>query len=145
MGVAIVAVTGTLLGSLLTFLIGDRRARVEQRRKEFVAAVLAVLAAFVRFRAEQYLKIRALHEGRPDTDEAVRRRYDARSALTEAIDTLYAATNDRVLLDAAEGARQLAVELGDAAGDDQLVAEIGDRARQAHTALRNAAHRALHN
>lgn len=145
---AIVAVAGTLLGSLLTFLAGDWRARAERSRREFVDAVHAVLGSFVQFRAQQYLKIEDRRQGIADTRETRQARYEARSAFTTAIDQLYTATADQHLLDAVEGARLLAVALGDAAGpdgvDDQAVSEIGEQARQAHTALRDAAHRALH-
>ena len=145
----IVAVAGTLLGGLLTFLVGDRRARVERERRELVDAVNGVLAAFVAFRSKQYLKIAARREGRSDSDETRAARYDARSALTTAIDQMYTATADQQLLITAEWARELAVALGDAAPaggpvDETAVNEIGEQARQIHTALRNAAHHALH-
>lgn len=145
----IVAVAGTLLGGLLTFLAGDRRARLERERHEFVDAVNGVLAAFVAFREQQYLKIEDRRQGIPDTRETRQARYGTRSAFTTAIDQLYTATTDRALLDLVDEARRLAVALGDTAPvggpvDDMAVAEIGDQARQIHTALRNAAHHALH-
>jgi hypothetical protein len=146
---AVAALVSALAGVFLQSLIGDRRARAERERAEFVAAVNGVLAAFVAFRGKQYLKIAARREGRGDTDETRAARYDARSALTTAIDQMYTATADQQLLVTAERARELAVALGDAAPvggpvDEAAVTEIGEQARQIHTALRNAAHHALH-
>lgn len=149
MTATIVAVAGTLLGSLLTFLFGDRRARAERERAEFVAAVQAVLAAFVVFREQQYLKIADRRSGIADTRETRQARYSARSAFTTAIDQLHTATADRRLLDLVEEARRVAVALGDAAPadgpiDETAVTQLGEQARQIHTALRTAAHHALH-
>lgn len=149
MGSTIVAVAGTLLATLITLLAGDVRVRAERRRREFVTAVNEVLAAFVGFREQQYLKISDRRRRDTDTRETRQARYAARSALTTAIDQLHTATNDQRLLGAAEDARQLAVALGDAAPagqpvDESAVARIGEQARESHTALRQAAHRALH-
>lgn len=146
---SIVAVAGTLLGGLLTFWVTDRRARAERERREFVAAVQAVLAAFAGFREQVYLKIEDRRGGVADTRETRHARYAARTALTAAIDQLHTATRDRRLLDAVEEARRLAVALGDAAPaggrvDEAAVDAIGDRCRKAHTTLRDAAHAALH-
>ncbi|WP_069883511.1 hypothetical protein [Streptomyces luteocolor] len=146
---AIVAAVAALAGVLLQALIGGRRARAERRRAEFVDTVRGVLAAYVEFRSEQYLKIAARREGHGDSDESRRARYAARSALTAAIDALYTATDDQQLLAAAEEARELAVALGDAAPapgqvDETAVEEIGQRARESHSDLRQAAHKALH-
>ncbi|MEW2393045.1 hypothetical protein AB0933_32260 [Streptomyces venezuelae] len=149
MGTAIVAAVAALAGVLVQALIGDRQVRAERRRTEFVTTVRGVLEAFVAFRGEQYLKIVARREGRSDSDESRRARYAARSALTIAIDGLYTATDDRQLLAAAEKARELSLALGDAAPrhgevDEAAVARIGQQAREAHTALRQAAHHALY-
>jgi len=149
MSESIVAVAGTLLGGLLTFLATDWRARKERSRREFVDAINAVLAAFVGFREQQYLKIADRRAGIPDTRETRQARYAARTALTAAIDQLHTATADQRLLDAVEEARRFAVALGDAAPadrpvDEVAVADIGDQARQAHTMLRQAARHALH-
>lgn len=146
---SIIAVAGTLLGGLLTFLAGDRRARMERERAEFVDAVNGVLAAFVAFREQQYLKIADRRQQIADTRESRQARYGARSALTTAIDQMHTATADRQLLDLGDDARRVAVALGDAAPadgpvDETAVTEIGEQARQIHTALRNAAHHALH-
>ncbi|MFD7709498.1 hypothetical protein [Streptomyces sp. NPDC059786] len=147
MGTAIVAVAGTLLGSLLTFFMTDWRARAERRRREFVEAVTGVLEAFVEFRAEQYLKIEDRKSGQADTRETRRARYQARSAFTAAIDRLHTATRDLWLLAAVEEARRLTVALGDAATnggvDSEQVRVIGDQLREHHTVLRDSAARAL--
>ncbi|MEV0556260.1 hypothetical protein AB0I27_22760 [Streptomyces sp. NPDC050597] len=143
MGPAIVAVTGTLLGSLLTFLVGDMRARRDRRRQDLAAAIKAVLEGAVRLRNRQYLKHAARRNDEADGPEAREARYDARTNLTSALDTLYLATGDRQLLAAAQEAFDTAVALGDAEGDQQIEA-AGLRARQAHTALRTAGADTLH-
>lgn len=148
MAESIVAVTGTLLGALLTFLGTAWRARADRRRREFVGAVNAVLKAFVEFRAQQYLKIADRRQGVTDTRETREARYAARSALTTAIDQMYTATGGQEFLAVADEARRLAVALGDTATpdgvDEAAVADIGDQARRTHTALRRAARHALH-
>lgn len=149
MAAAIVAAVAALAGVFLQSLIGDRRARAERERREFVDAVQAVLAAFVAFREQQYLKIADRRLGVPDTRETRQARYSARSAFTTAIDQIHTATVDRQLLELVEEARRLAVALGDAAPaddpvDETAVTRLGSQARQIHTALRAAAHHALH-
>ncbi|WP_282798062.1 hypothetical protein [Streptomyces sp. CC224B] len=156
MAATLIAVLGTLAGAvtagLLQHLTATRAARrvdAERRRAEFVAAVRAVLKAYVYLRGEQYHKIDARREGRGDTEESRRLRYDRRSDLTAAIDDLYTATDDQQLLAAVEKARELAVALGDAAPapgavDEAAVARIGQQARETHTALRQSVHRALY-
>ncbi|MFS4103804.1 hypothetical protein [Streptomyces sp. PD-S100-1] len=147
MAAAIIAAAAALAGVLLQSLIGDWRARSERRRRELADAVRAVLRAFVEFRAQQYLKIAARRDGVADSLEARRARYQARSDLTAAIDQLHTATGDTRLLAAAETARRLAVALGDAATEagvnEEQVRDFGEQARQAHTALRDAAARTL--
>lgn len=149
MAAAIVAAVAALAGVFLQSLIGDRRARLERERAEFVAAANGVLAAFVAFREQQYLKIADRRSGIADTRETRQARYSARSALTNGIDQLHTATADRHLLDLVEEARRVAVALGDAAPadgpiDETAVTQLGEQARQIHTALRTAAHHALH-
>jgi hypothetical protein len=149
MAAAVIAAVAALAGVFLQSLIGDRRARLERERREFVDAVFGVLAAFVAFREQQYLKIADRRQRIADTRETRQARYSARSALTTAIDQLYTATGDQQLLDLVDEARRLAVALGEAAPtdgpvDETAVAEIGEQARQIHTALRNAARHALH-
>lgn len=143
MGAAIVAVTGTLLGSLLTFLVGDVRARRDRRRQDLATAIKAVLEGTVWLRNRQYLKHVARRNGDDDGAEAREARYDARTNLTSALDTLYLATGSRALLAAAQEAFDTAVALGDAEGEQQIEA-AGLRARQSHTALRNAGADTLH-
>ncbi|MCX4809007.1 hypothetical protein OG601_47265 [Streptomyces sp. NBC_01239] len=149
MAAAIVAAVAALAGVFLQSLIGDRRARLERERREFVAAVRAAQAAFVGFREQQYLKISDRRQGIPDTRETRQARYGARSAFTTAIDQLYTATAERQVLDLVDEAWRVAIALGVAAPaggpvDETAVTELGEQARQIHTALRNAAHHALH-
>jgi hypothetical protein len=149
MAAAVIAAVAALAGVFLQSLIGDRRARAERERREFMGAVQALLAAFVTFREQQYLKIADRRQGIADTREARQARYAARSALTAAIDQFHTATSDRQLLDLVDEARRVAVALGDAAPvagpvDETAVDGVGEQARRIHTALRNAAHHALH-
>lgn len=143
MGAAIVAVAGTLLGSLLTYLVGDLRARRDRRRQAVAAAVKAVLEGAVWLRNRQYLKHVARRNGDSDGRQEREARYDTRSTLTAALDALHLATGDRELLAPAQEAFDSAVALGDADGEQQIEA-AGLRARKAHTALRIAGARALH-
>jgi predicted aconitase len=143
---AIAALSGVALQYLIT-LTTERRSRTDRERQELRTAILNVLATYVRFRQQQYKKIDAYKAG-TDQIELRDQRWNTRTKLTDAIDALYLTTSDQALLDAAETARRLVVELGDAAApgnvDDARVNEIGQRARQAHTALRIAARHALH-
>jgi hypothetical protein len=140
---AIVAALAALAGVLLQSLIGDWRARAERRREAVASAVHVVLDAAVRLRNRQYLKHTARRDGVEDSVEARRERYDARSDLTSGLDLLYLATGDQQLIAAAQRVFDTAVALGDA-GTEAEVEEAGLRARQAHTALRQAAHHALY-
>ncbi|WBB58481.1 hypothetical protein O7599_22935 [Streptomyces sp. WMMC500] len=144
----LVAVLGTLAGAVVAgamqHLTATRTARTttaEQRRRALAEAVPTLLAAVVRHREQQYLKIAARRESRDDTVEARQARYAARSAVTSAMDTLYMVTQDRELLAAAQEAVDAAMALGDVPGSE--VDAAGLRARQAHTALREAGARAL--
>ncbi|GAA4824094.1 hypothetical protein [Streptomyces ziwulingensis] len=148
MGAAIVAAMAALAGVFLQAFIGDWRTRSERRRRELRDAILNVLGAFVRFREKQFEKVEACRTENESVVAALRpARWEARSALTTAIDELHATTADQRLLDVAETARLLAIEIGDAATpgrvDDAKVAEVGRRAREVHTELRQAAHRTL--
>lgn len=141
MGTTIVAVIGTLAGALgATALQYVTTVRTE-RRRALVAAVEALLAAVVRHREQQYLKIAARREGVRDAEGAREKRYAARSAVTSAMDAVYMATRDRALLAAAQETVNAAMALGDAPEDE--VDAAGLRARQAHTALRLAAAKAV--
>ncbi|WP_055696512.1 hypothetical protein [Streptomyces silaceus] len=149
---AAAALVSALSGVLLQALIGERRARAERerqeaerRRAELIEAVRNLLGAYVRFRDQQYRKIRARRMGRDDTYESIDGRYEARSTFTEAIDGVHAVTDDQDLLASVEEARRLVLALGDAAPapgqvDEAEVARIGELARQKHTALRRALH-----
>lgn len=145
---ASIAAGAALLSALLTFAGTYWLARVERRRREFRDAVNAVLAGFVGFREEVFMKIEDRRAGVADTRETRKARYAARSAFTTAVDQLHTAGADQALLEAVEDARRLVIALGKAAPalgqvDDVKVAELGDRCRKAHTALRDAARRAL--
>ncbi|MEU6990352.1 hypothetical protein ABZ953_06775 [Streptomyces sp. NPDC046465] len=90
-----------------------------------------------------FLAKAAAREGRVDGPEERRERYDARSELTSALDTIHLATDNPQLLAAAQDVFDTAVALGDAADDDQ-VETTGLHARKAHTVLRLAGARALY-
>ncbi|MFJ3194172.1 hypothetical protein ACIQKE_17960 [Streptomyces griseoviridis] len=144
----LIAVFGTLAGTVvagfmqhLTTARALREAAAERHRAALAAAVPALLAAIVRHREQQYLKIENHAEGRADTPEARQARYAARSAVTSAMDTLHMVTRDAGLLAVAQDAVNAAMAIGDVPAD-QLPA-AGLRAREAHTALRVAGARHL--
>jgi len=145
----LVAVLGTLAGTVVAGLMqhlsanrANRTATAEQRRQALANAIPALLGALVRHREQQYLKIVARRQELTDTPEARQARYAARSAVTSAMDTLHMATTHGGLLALAQEAVDAAMALGDAteAGLDAA----GLRAREAHTALREAGARHLY-
>ncbi|MGW7521219.1 hypothetical protein ACWGJ2_37150 [Streptomyces sp. NPDC054796] len=143
MWASIIAVVGTLAGAVVAGVMQHvttartvREAAVERQREALAAAIPALLAAIVRHREQQYLKIENRREGRPDTPEARQARYAARSAVTSAHDTLHMVTRDAGLLATAQEAVDAAMAIGDVPAGELEVA--GVRARQAHTALRLA-------
>lgn len=143
----LVAVLGTLAGTVVTGLMQHlttsrtaQRAAAEQHRAALATAVPALLAALVRHREQQYLKIVARRNAAADTAATRQARYAARSAVTSAMDTLHMTTQDTALLAVAQEAVNAAMALGDA--PDAEVDAAGLRARMAHTALRIAG--ALH-
>ncbi|MEU6054157.1 protein kilB [Streptomyces xanthochromogenes] len=145
----LIAVLGTLAGALvagfmqhLTANRTTRAAQIERRRQALAEAVPALLAALVGHREQQYLKIKARREALADTVEARQARYAARSAVTSAMDTLHMATSDRRLLALAQEAVNAAMALGDVPAEELDAA--GLRARQTHTALREAGATALY-
>lgn len=149
MGATLIAVFGTLAGAVVAGLMQHlttartaRAATVERRRQAVAEAIPALLAAVVRHREQQYLKIEARREGRDDTPEARQSRYAARSAVTSAMDALYMAAQDTDLLAVAQEAVDAAMAIGDV--PDGELAEAGLRARKAHTALRLAGARHLY-
>ncbi|MFJ8060815.1 hypothetical protein [Streptomyces sp. NPDC096142] len=139
----LVAVLGTLAGTIVAGLMQHltttrttRAATAEQRRRALADAIPALLAALVRHREQQYLKIVARRDGLTDTPDTRQARYAARSAVTSAMDTLHMVTADPVLLTLAQDAVNAAMALGDAPEGELDAA--GLRARVAHTALRTA-------
>ncbi len=139
----LVAVLGTLAGTIVAGLMQHltttrttRAATAEQRRRALADAIPALLAALVRHREQQYLKIVARRDGLSDTPDTRQARYAARSQVTSAMDTLHMVTADRVLLTLAQEAVNAAMALGDAPEGELDAA--GLRARVAHTALRTA-------
>lgn len=145
----LVAVLGTLAGAvvagLMQHLTATRNARTaaaERRRQALADAVPALLAAIVTHREHQWLKVAARRDGQPDTTEARQARYTARSAVTSAMDALHMATDNRDLLATAQDAVNAAMAIGDVPDDERDAA--GLRARQAHTALREAGAKALY-
>ncbi|MEU2559403.1 hypothetical protein ABZ626_08725 [Streptomyces longispororuber] len=145
----LIAVLGTLAGAvvagLMQHLTASRAARsasAEQQRMALAAAITALLAAVVRHREQQYLKIVARRDGREDDVEARRARYAARSAVTSAMDALHLTTQDPELLAAAQEAVDAAFAIGDVPAAELDAA--GLRARKAHTALRLAGARHLY-
>jgi hypothetical protein len=144
----LIAVLGTLAGALvagfmqhLTTTRTAREALAERRRAALAEAVPALLAAVVRHREQQYLKIEARKGGLPDSEDARRARYAARSAVTIAMDRLHMVTDDPELLAVAQEAVDAAMAVGDV--PDAEVPAAGLRARKAHTALRLAGARLL--
>jgi hypothetical protein len=146
----IVAVTGTLLagllGATLPNLLNDRLNQRAEHRKQLAAAILAVLNAAAWTRNKQYLKHVARQAGgQGDSETAREARYDARTALTNAMDALYLYSGDQELLEAAQRLVDACVDLGDAdSRDETAIAVAGLAARQAHTALRVTAARILY-
>ncbi|MEW2571739.1 hypothetical protein [Streptomyces sp. NPDC047070] len=143
MTATLIAVFGTLAGAVvagfmqhLTTTRTARTAQTERRRQALAEAIPALLAALVRHREQQYLKVVARRKAQPDTVEARQARYAARSAVTSAMDTLYMVTQRRDLLALAQEAVDAAMTLGDVPAGELDAA--GLRARQAHTALRTA-------
>ncbi|MEW1830719.1 hypothetical protein [Streptomyces sp. NPDC088196] len=137
----LIAVFGTLAGTVvagfmqyLTTARTTREAAAERRREALAAAIPALLAAIVRHREQQYLKIEARREGREDSPETRQSRYAARSAVTSAMDALHMVTRDTSLLAVAQEAVDAAMAIGDASADE--LGAAGLRARKAHTALR---------
>lgn len=136
---------GTVVGGLMQHLTATRTTRTaaaERRRQALEEAVPALLAALVGHREQQYLKIWMRRAEQPATIEDRRARYAARSAVTSAMDTLHMVTQDRDLLATAQEAVDAAMAVGDAPADELDAA--GLRARQAHTALREAGARHLY-
>lgn len=139
----LVAVLGTLAGTIVAGLMQhltttrtNRAATAEQRRRALAKAIPALLAALVRHREQQYLKIVARRDGLTDTPDARQSRYAARSSVTSAMDTLHMATQDSSLLALAQEAVDAAMALGDVPEGELEAA--GLRARVAHTALRTS-------
>ncbi|MER7968530.1 hypothetical protein ABTX35_05885 [Streptomyces sp. NPDC096080] len=144
----LIAVLGTLAGTVVAGLMQHvttartaRAATAERRREALAAAVPALLAAIVRHREQQYLKVESRKDNQPDTPEARQARYAARSAVTSAMDSLHMVTTDAVLLTVAQDAVNTAMAIGDVPADE--VPAAGLRARVAHTALRLEAARHL--
>ncbi|MEV0439949.1 hypothetical protein AB0I84_24225 [Streptomyces spectabilis] len=149
MTATLIAVLGTLAGTIVAGLMqhltatrAARSATAEQQRKALATAVTALLAAVVRHREQQYLKIVAQREGQKDDVEARRTRYAARSAVTSAMDALHLTTQNPDLLSAAQEAVDAAFAIGDVPAAE--LDDAGLRARKAHTALRVASARRLY-
>ncbi|WP_369377564.1 hypothetical protein [Streptomyces sp. cg36] len=134
---------GTLAGAVVAGLMQHvttartaREVAAERRREALATSIPALLAAIVRHREQQYMKIEARRENREDTPEARQSRYAARSAVTSAMDTLHMVTRNTELLAVAQEAVDAAMAIGDVPADELDAA--GLRARKAHTALRLA-------
>ncbi|MFW6721005.1 hypothetical protein ACHZ98_12725 [Streptomyces sp. MAR4 CNY-716] len=145
----LVAVLGTLVGAVVAGLMqhltaarNARTATAERRRQALTDAVPALLAAIVTHREHQWLKVAARRDGLRDAEGAREKRYAARSAVTSAMDALHMATDNRDLLTTAQAAVNAAMAIGDVPDDERDAA--GLRARQAHTALREAGAKALY-
>lgn len=141
MGTTIVAVVGALAGAFGTTALQYVTTTRAQRRQALADAVKALLAAVVRHREHQWLKIAARRDGLRDAEGARERRYAARSSVTSAMDALHMATRDGGLLATAQEAVDAAMALGDAS--ESTLDAAGLRARKAHTALREVAAKAV--
>jgi len=143
---ALCTLAAAIVGGLMQHLTATRTTRAataERRRRALAEAIPALLAAIIRYREHQYLKFAAFRSELPDTVEARQARYAARSAVTSAMDVLFMTTQDRNLLQAAQEAVDAATALGDlrvspGSIPETEVDDAGLRARQAHTALREA-------
>ncbi|MFJ2399833.1 hypothetical protein ACIOUE_00915 [Streptomyces xanthochromogenes] len=136
---------GALFGALATglaqyamHLVGRR----ERRREAVAAAVAGVLGTSRAHRGRQYLKHVARREGLPDTLEARETRYDAQSAMQDAMDAVITDVADAELRRLARDLVGASLALGDA--DPAALDTVGDRARDMTDALRAALARYLH-
>lgn len=141
MGTTIIAALAALAGAFGTSALQYVTTTRQQRRQALAAAVRELLAAIVRHREHQWLKIAARREGVRDADGAREARYAARSAVTSAMDALHMATRDGGLLGTAQEAVDAAMALGDTPEEGLDAARL--RAQKAHTALRLAGAKAV--
>ncbi|MFD0857059.1 hypothetical protein ACFQ07_32925 [Actinomadura adrarensis] len=134
-----VAVTGTLLGALLTFLFQRRNAdrterltRERERREERLAAFGAFAGAVVDFRRAEYDRVhRRLDE--PDSaahDEARTESYRVRAVAHQEFFRVRLLCGDAELAQLAARALELTESIHDAETKEQ-VGESGERAKQA--------------
>lgn len=141
---SIITALAALAGVTLTWAMRRLDTRTA-RRTELRDALHDLLGALTALRRHQYLKIGARRDGGPDTTETRTARYEARSAVTDAMDHLALLAHDPRLLSAAEAAVAATFALGDASGHGKdAVKTAGDHARTAHNALRRAAANHLH-
>ena len=139
MGTAIVGAAAVLAGALLAgmvqyvmHLIGRR----ERRREAVAAAIAGVLATSRKHRGKQYLKHTARRDGLPDTPEAREVRYDAQSAMQDAMDLVVTDVPDAELRRLARELVGASLALGDC--DPADLDTVGDLARDTADALRGA-------
>lgn len=145
MGTAIVGVAGVLAGALAAglaqyfmHLVGRR----EWRREAVAAAVAGVLATSRAHRGKQYLKHGARRDGLVDTLEAREVRYEARSAMQDAMDVVLIDVPDAKLRRLSRDLVGASLALGDA--DPADIDTVGDLARDMADALRGALTQYLH-
>ncbi|WP_181785101.1 hypothetical protein [Streptomyces phytophilus] len=148
MGAAVIAVIGTLAGGIAAGLMQHVSAvrredaeRAERRRQELAEAAVALIGRLVDHRRHQYLKIAARRDGIVDAPEAREARYEARSAVTQAMTTLRIVTDDRRLLALAEAAINATFALGDAS--EAELSDVRARSLAAHELLLNATAKAV--
>ncbi|MEV1011686.1 hypothetical protein [Streptomyces sp. NPDC049881] len=150
---AVIGALAVLAGGITTgafqHLTTNRSTR-DTRRAEHLAALVAAVVEYLQglllYRQEQWLKHATARDGLPDTHDARRARYEARTRMTGGLDRLYMLTTNPVLLAAARAARDAAIAVGDlpttANATEREAAR--DESRRTHTALRNAAAHAIH-
>ncbi|MGW2256698.1 hypothetical protein ACWCXE_02275 [Streptomyces sp. NPDC001780] len=147
------ALAGVALASV-TQVLAARRARAELHRQQVAALVGALLKAVLAYRELYWLRIAAIRAGEPQNADRADR-YRARSVITEANDALAVATDDAVLLNAAEAAAWSAIELSDIQLGPVTRGQFGEaveaalntgreRTRDTHSALRLAGAAYIH-
>jgi hypothetical protein len=145
MGTAIIAVIGTLLGTVTAagmqhlMTVSARRDRDRHTR---ATAIAQLLSAATDHRREQYLKHVANRNGEPDTRDTRAARYKARSAMTTALTAVRLSGAPTHLVDLAADLVTASTALGDTPSHDQAAVDTaGEHARRAHAALETAATR----
>jgi hypothetical protein len=144
-GTAIVGAAAALAGALVAGLVQyglHLVGRREWQREAVAAAIAGVLGTSRKHRGKQYLKHVARRDGLPDTLEAREARYDAQSAMQDAMDVVITDVPDAELRRLARDLVGASLALGDC--DPVDLDTVGDLARDTADALRTALAQYLH-